>query len=104
VAPSPAFVFRNNIALFSNYGVLGSGHGTGLEALAFYYPGSEFRRNVIIGAPSGNYPPDNFFPSSVDLVFVDFANGNYHLSPNSPYLNAGTDGKDIGCDLTALGR
>jgi len=105
VAPSPGFVFRNNIAPNNQYGVLGSGYGTGLDALAFYFAGYGFSRNVIIGGPSSNYPPDNFFPISVNLVgFVDFANGNYRLSANSPYLNAGMDGKDIGCDFTALGR
>src|SRR5262245_19241421 len=105
VAPSPGFVFRNNIAPHGNYGVLGSGHGTGLEALAFYFPGYEFKRNVIISAPSSNYPPDNFYPSSLNEVgFVDFANGNYRLASTSPFRNAGTDGKDVGCDFTALGR
>ena len=105
VAPSLGFVFRNNIAPHGNYGVLGSGHGTGLDALAFYFPGYEFKRNVIISAPSSNYPPDNFYPSSLSEVgFVDFANGNYRLASTSPYRNAGTDGKDVGCDFTALGR
>jgi hypothetical protein len=105
VAPSLGFVFRNNIVLQGDYGVLGSGHGTGLEALAFYYPGYEFRRNVVIGAPSSDYPPDNFYPASINLVlFVDFANGNYRLAPGSQYINQGTDGKDVGCDFTALGR
>jgi hypothetical protein len=104
-APSLGFVFRNNIAPHGDYGVLGSGHGTGLQALAFYFPGCEFRRNVLIGAQSSNYPPDNFYPNSINLVgFIDFANGNYRLGPNSPYINQGTDGKDIGCDFTALGR
>src|SRR5215813_1597333 len=99
-APSLGFVFRNNIAPHADYGVLGSGHGTGLEALAFYFPGYDFRRNIIIGAQSSNYPPDNFYPTSINLVgFIDFANGNFRLGPNSPYRNAGTDGKDIGYQL-----
>jgi hypothetical protein len=33
---------------------------------------------------------------------VNFANGDYHLASNSIYRNAGTDGKDIGCDINAL--
>jgi hypothetical protein len=104
-ASTHGLVFRNNIAPQGELGVFGSAQGTGLQALAFYYPGYEFRRNVIIGAPSGNYPTDNFYPSSLNLVgFVDFANGNYRLGPNSPYINQGTDGKDVGCDFTALGR
>jgi hypothetical protein len=33
---------------------------------------------------------------------VDFAGGNFRLASNSPYKNAGTDGKDIGCDFDAI--
>jgi hypothetical protein len=32
----------------------------------------------------------------------DLAGGHYRLAPGSPYKNAGTDGKDIGCDIDAL--
>jgi hypothetical protein len=105
VATSPGFVFRNNIAPHNDYGVLGSAHGTGLEALGFYFPGYDFRRNVIVSAPISIYPPDNFYPASLNEVgFVDFANGDYRLADSSRYRNAGTDGKDVGCDFTAVGR
>src|SRR5262249_15966685 len=50
-----------------------------------------------------DYPPDNFFPPSFDQVgFTNLAGGNYRLASASPYKNAGTDGKDIGCDIDAL--
>jgi hypothetical protein len=103
--PSVGFVFRNNISPHNTYGVFGSGQGSGIPALNYYFPGYDFRRNVITSAPSGNYPPDNFYPiSPIEAVFIDFANGNYRLAASSPYRNAGTDGKDVGCDFTALGR
>ncbi|MCC6124992.1 MAG: hypothetical protein IT426_08525, partial [Pirellulales bacterium] len=35
--------------------------------------------------------------------FTDYANGNYALTAQSAYHNAGTDGKDLGPDWTALG-
>src|SRR5262247_295287 len=76
-APSPGFVFRNNIAPHNQYGVTGSNRSPGLDALGFYFPGYAFRRNVIFSAPSGNYPPDNFYPVSINEAgFIDFANGN----------------------------
>ena len=74
-----------------------------IETINTYFPGSVFMKNVMVGGPSGIYPPDNFFPPSFDqVVFVDRAAGNYRLAPASPYKNAGTDSKDIGCDFDAL--
>jgi len=35
-------------------------------------------------------------------VFADRAAGNFSLKPSSPYKNAATDGKNIGCDITEL--
>ncbi|HEV2668649.1 MAG TPA: hypothetical protein VG324_27275 [Blastocatellia bacterium] len=103
---SPGFVFINNIAPHNVYGVFGSGKGSGVGALNYYFPGAILRKNVIVGVPQGViYPPDNFMPASLSLVgFFDLAGGDYRLGPNSPYRNAGTDGKDIGCDITALPR
>ena len=46
---------------------------------------------------------NNFLPLLLSLVgFVDLAGGDYRLAPTSPYKNAGTDGKDVGCDFDAL--
>jgi fibronectin type III domain protein len=101
VLTSPGFVFRNNIAPHMEYGVIGSGIGVGISALNYYFPGYIFQKNVIAGVPAGVvYPTDNFLPTSLNLVgFVNMAAGDYRLGPTSPYRNAGTDGKDIGCQL-----
>jgi hypothetical protein len=57
----------------------------------------------MVGGPSADYPQDNFFPPSFDqVIFVNRAAGDYRLATASPYKNAGTDHKDIGCDLDAL--
>lgn len=103
-APSRGFVFRNNIARNNLYGVHGSDRSPGLDSLAVYFPGYDFRKNVIVAVPIEiKYPTDNFLPRLPDLVgFVNLAGGDYRLSPISPYKNAGTDGKDIGCDFDAL--
>src|SRR5262245_7672227 len=105
-APSSGFVFSNNIAPHNEYGVLGSGKGVGVSALNYYFPGAIFQKNVIVGIPQGvGYPADNFTPASLSQVgFVDLAGGDYRLAPTSPYRKARTDGKDVGCDFTALGR
>src|SRR5262249_49661065 len=96
-------VFRNNLLPHNEYGVKGDGQGSGNETINTYFPGSVFRRNVMVGGPSADYPPDNFFPPSFDQVgFTNLAGGNYRLASASPYKNAGTDGKDIGCDIDAL--
>jgi hypothetical protein len=104
--PSQGFVFRNNIAPNNTYGVVGSGQGLGVNALKYYFPGAIFQNNVIVGVPSEiKYPADNFTPASLSQVgFVDLTGGDYRLGPTSPYRNAGTDGKDIGRDFTALRR
>ena len=103
-APSRGFVFRNNIARNNLYGVIGSDHSPGLDSLGFYFPGYEFKKNVIVGVPPEiRYPANNFLPLLLNLAgFVDLAGGDYRLARTSPYKNAGTDGKDVGCDFSAL--
>jgi hypothetical protein len=34
--------------------------------------------------------------------FVDFTTGNYKLASTSPYYNGGSDGADIGANVTAV--
>jgi len=104
--PSPGFVFRNNIAPNNAYGVVGSGQGLGVNALNYYFPDAVFQKNVIVGVPQEVvYPADNFLPATpIKVGFVDLAGGDYRLGPTSPYRKAGTDGKAVGCDVTALGR
>src|SRR5262245_40738676 len=103
IKPNQNLVFRNNLFPQNEYGVKGDGEGTGNGTIDTYFSGSVFRKNVMVGGESANYPPDNFFPPSFDqVVFVNRAAGDYRLATASPYKNAGTDHKDIGCDLDAL--
>ncbi len=97
------FVFRNNLLPHNEYGIKGDGRGTGNETINTQFPGGVFKKNVMIGGPGELYPSDNFFPPSFDQVgYVDRLGGNYRLTNASPYKNAGSDGKDIGCDFDAL--
>ena len=104
VVPASSFVFTNNIVSNNLYGVFGDyGVGIGITAINAYFPGSSFTRNAIVGGLASNFPADNFFPSSLSAVgFIDFANHNYALAQGTPYVGAGTDGKDVGVDFTAM--
>jgi len=96
------FVFRNNIIQFNSYG--------------FYCPPNmlspDSRGNIIVddkaqisanGYPA-NIPKGNFVVSSLDQIgFVDFANGDWRLGPQSKLRGKGTDGKNPGVDFDALG-
>ena len=65
-----------------------------------------FTRNAIVGGGSG-WPKGNFFPKHAQAVgFVNYKDGrggDYHLLPDSRYKKAGTDGKDLGADVDAIG-
>jgi hypothetical protein len=102
-AASGRFVYINNLVPNGTGGVDGAGTGPGLDTLNTYFPGFVFRRNIQPGGDPGQYPPDNFFPATLDNVgFVDLAGGNYSLAPTSLFKNQGTDGKDPGVDFNAL--
>ncbi len=95
------FVSRNNIFRRD----VGSGLQPGDATLNSFFPGAVWTRNVQIGADWSLYNSSrrNYFPPTPRAVgFVDFEKGNYRLAPTSKYKNAGTDGKDIGCDFDAL--
>ncbi|HYS07066.1 MAG TPA: hypothetical protein VEW47_17955 [Candidatus Dormibacteraeota bacterium] len=104
LAPSPGLVFRDNIVEHNTYGVFGSGLGSGLPALEHYFPGFEFRKNVVIANPAPRrYPADNFYPSSIAGVgFVDYGHGDFRLAGASPLRGKGTQGTDPGADLALV--
>ncbi len=101
--PSTNFVFTNNFMSHNQYGVIGDGAGIGNVTLNQYFPNCVFKKNVIAGGRSSAYPADNFFPASIaDAQFADHTKSNYRLGASSPYKNAGTDGKSIGCDMDSM--
>jgi hypothetical protein len=104
LVPAASFVFTNNIVSYNQYGILGDyGIGLGMLAINAYFPGASFTRNAIVGGLASNFPADNYYPSALGAVgFVDLANRNYVLAPGTPYVRAGTDGKDVGADFTAM--
>jgi len=97
------FVFTNNLVLSNEYGIIGDGTSSGSATLNKYFPEGVFKKNVIVGGRSSIYTAGNYFPATIDEArFADKAKGNYMLSQSSPYKNAATDGKNIGCDMEAL--
>ena len=102
-APVTGLVYTNNITAPGEYGIFGGGASEGLPSLEKYFPQAMIARNVFVGRPSRLYPPGNFFAASLDEVgFVDRQRRDYRLKSNSAFKRAGTDGRDIGCDIEKL--
>lgn len=100
--PTSGFVFTNNI-ISGARDVREFGSRTPLQVLDTYFPGYVFAGNALGGGTASRYPPGNFFPASLALVgFVNFAGGDFRLAPTSSYKYQGTDGNDLGADITAL--
>ena len=95
--PSIGFVYTNNVTTRTGYGFFGDAIGEGTVGLTAYAPAYVFQRNLIAGALPLLYPANNFYPLSItgalDSAFqvIDPA-----------YKSAGTDGKDLGCDINVL--
>jgi hypothetical protein len=96
------FVFTNNLVSPSKYGFYGNNVGQGTPALTANFTNWVFAKNVVVGAPANIYPAGNFFPATVAGVgFQSYAGANYALTTSSPYKSAGTDGADIGANLSS---
>jgi hypothetical protein len=102
--PVLGFVYTNNISKYGNYGISGTGHGSGNSAIGAFLPGSDITRNVIAGAPAASYPAGNSFPSAAqfETQFISFTGGDYRLVATSPWRGAATDGQDLGAPLGAV--
>jgi len=106
VRPAPEFRFTNNVAAHNKYGIFGNGVGVGNPAIAAYFPDGVIAGNVLAGGQASRYPAGNFFPSVAQWTtdFLDFAKGNFRLSPRSPYRRAARDGGDLGVNMDELTR
>jgi hypothetical protein len=107
-APFNRLYVGNNILDMARYGILGSGYGA-KDAVAAYTVNSRFQNDVIlrdIAYPNPPFENYNQFGSgysdvkftSLDLDTVD----DFKLLPDSPYKNAGVDGRDLGADIDPL--
>jgi hypothetical protein len=112
------FVFTNNMVTTGRYPVWNAGGGdtscaiadVPVTSLAACFTTYKFSNNALVGSPQAfppsSWPTGNFFPADANAVgFVQYnggVGGNYALQPNSPYKNAGTDGRDLGADIAGL--
>ena len=100
--PHARFVFSNNIVQQNQYGIVGTGTGTGLQTLSKYFPGAQVKGNVFVGGSAAVYPPNNFFPATLkDVGLAQRMRGWPRLSAVSRFRGAATDGSDIGAALEA---
>jgi hypothetical protein len=98
--PISGFRFTNNMLKHNAYGIFGSGQAFGTGSLNFYAPGAVVTNNVMASdtSVSSRYPAGNFFPTVAAFLagFENAAASNYRLLSTSPYVRAGSDGRDIG--------
>ena len=96
------FEFANNIVNHGLYGIHAD-DASQKAALDLHTPGYLFVKNAVIGGAAASFPTGNYFPANLSAVgFVKAAAGDYRLAASSPYKNQGTDGTDLGADITAL--
>jgi len=96
------FEFANIIVDHGLYGIHAD-DASEQGALDLHMPGYLFAGNAVIGGAAASYPTGNFFPATMNNVgFVNAAGGDYRLAASSPYKNRGTDGTDLGADITAI--
>ena len=102
--PTTGLVFTNNVMSYGVIGSWGSGTAPGYSTLSQYFPGYTFANNALLDGQSNAslYPSGNFFPSTAQIGFTNFAGGDYRLTASSPYLTSGTDGKPLGADINTL--
>jgi len=94
----------NNIASHGDQGIIGRDRAAGRASIAAYLPGAVITGNVIAGGKASAYPAGNLFPRVDEFrrQFVDFAARDYRLRAHSAWLRAGSDGRDLGADLTQI--
>ena len=102
-APNEGFVYLENITPHNEYGITGTGTGTGGATFERFFPRAVIERNVIIGGSAARYPRGNVFPRSLDDVgFVDRGRGDYRLRSGSRYSGGNNAPGPPGVDVDGL--
>ena len=113
---------QNNIFPYGHYGVGPIGSGKGCDQ-RIAWGTNDFRglltacvvnwkvdHNAVFNWQSGSWPSGNsFFKNPGQIKFTDYRAGdsgfnpsNFALLPSSPLHNAGSDGRDVGADISTL--
>ena len=99
------FVMTNNIVDYnSSYGINGQDTAPGNSTMHSYFPEGKLRRNVMIGGDRSSLSDfqDNDYPALSDVRFVNYANHDYRLAGDSPYISWATDGTAVGANMNTL--
>jgi hypothetical protein len=104
------FKYSNNIERRGTNGLRALTPGFDLEGQTswdkFVSGTPVFAKNVIASATGSLYPnsANNFFPNETDLQaqFVSYPTGDYRIASGSTWKNAGTDGADLGANITQI--
>ncbi|HEX3741140.1 MAG TPA: hypothetical protein VHV29_15690, partial [Terriglobales bacterium] len=111
--PIPNWTYTNNIVSVNPGIAITNGGSTGCTdnktgnaaKIAACFSPYSMTHNALIGG-TGIWPAGNYLPASATTVkFTSYNNangGNYKLLSTSPYHNVGTDGKDLGADISAV--
>jgi hypothetical protein len=99
--PMDRISITNNIFPDSNYSVIGNGSGMGTASLNKHATSWQFAGNILpmFASYASTHPTGNFFPVNFASMGLD---SSYRLPTQSPYKNAGTDGKDPGADIDSV--
>lgn len=95
---------RDNLQTHGLYGLAMDGDGEGNSAISNATTNFADEGNVWIGCDPAIYPvgsptPNRFPVNEAAVGMMDFAGGDYRLSPASPYKGTASDGTDPGCDI-----
>ena len=99
--------FSNNIIQHGLNGVKAGGSTEGTSTVTTWFNGTiSWQKNALIGASAGSYGgvlTGQFFPADVaSVLFLNVPGKDYRLTAGSPFKNAGSDGKDLGADITTV--
>lgn len=98
------FVFSGNVVPHNEYGIIGSGTGTGHATLKRYFPGAVIRHNAMVGGLAEAYPPGNIFPASFQgLEPVDRHRAGVAGKSRAARAGVGAIGVDLAALHAALG-
>jgi hypothetical protein len=93
------FRFTNNALRHNQYGINGASSSSGKAA---YFPGSIVQKNWFQGGTASRYPAGNLFSGTFGAAFMNIVLGDYRVSVSSVLIGAGTDGTNIGADISTL--
>ena len=95
----PNFTFRHNIIGGSTYGMFCNG-GSDTATYDHWLPDRMFQTNAIVGLSGQPSLMGVQYLASPSVAGLDVVTGR--LSPRSPLIHAGSDGKDLGVDFVQL--